>query len=106
MGPAEGAGRRAAGGSAACRVQTGAPPAAAARAAPFDADQFAQTADDAAAQEEDQKHERQAEHQLPGGAELERGLQEILQEQPHGGAEQRTEQRPDPADRGLDHELA
>ena len=35
----------------------------------------------------------QAEHELPGRAEPERGLQEVLQKQPDGGAEQRPEQR-------------
>ena len=58
------------------------------------------------AQEADQQHEHDAEHQLPGRAEPERRLQEILQEQPDRGAEQRTEQRAAAADRGLHHELA
>ena len=63
-------------------------------------------ADDAAAQEADQQHEHHAEHELPGGAEAERLLQEVLQKQPDGGAEQRPEQRAGAADRGLHHQLS
>ena len=53
--------------------------------------QVRDSADDAAAQEADQQHEDDAQHQLPCGAQTERALQEILQEQPHGRADQRTE---------------
>ena len=49
-------------------------------------------ADDAAAQEHHQQHEYQAEHQLPGAAEMQRGLEEIAQIEPDGGADQRPEQ--------------
>ena len=63
-------------------------------------------ADDAAAQEADQQHEDDAEHELPCRAEAERRLQEVLQKQPDGGADQRSEQRAAAADRGLHHELA
>ena len=46
------------------------------------------------------------EHELPRGAQLERGLQEILQEEPDGRADQRAEERAAAADGGLHHELA
>ena len=65
-----------------------------------------EAADDAAAQEADQQHEHEAQHELPGGAEPERRLQEVLQEQPDRGAEQRPEQRAGAADRGLHDQLA
>ena len=68
--------------------------------------QVRDAADDAAAQEADQQHEDDAEHQLPRRAEIQRRLQEVLQEQPDGGADQRPEQRAAAADRGLHHELA
>ena len=63
-------------------------------------------ADQAAAEEADQQHEDDAEHQFPGGAEMQRGLEEIAEIKPHGGADQRSEQRAGAADRGLHHELA
>lgn len=62
--------------------------------------------DDAAAQEADQQHEHDTEHQLPGRSEPERGLQEILQEEPDRRADQRPEKRAPAADRGLHHQLA
>ena len=65
-----------------------------------------EAADDAAAQEADQQHEHDAEHELPGRSQTQRGLEEILQEQPDGGADQRAEQRAPAADGGLHHELA
>jgi hypothetical protein len=41
-----------------------------------------EVADDAAAQKAHQQHEDDAEHELPGCAEIEGGLQKILQKQP------------------------
>ena len=57
------------------------------------------------AQEADQQHEDDAEHELPGGAEMKRGLQEIAEIEPDRGADQRAEQRAGAADRRLHHEL-
>ena len=51
-------------------------------------------------------NEDDAEHQLPGGAEMQRRLEEIAEIEPHGGADQRSEQGAGAADRGLHHELA
>ena len=62
-------------------------------------------ANNAAAQETYQQHEDQAEHKLPRCPEPEGGLQEVLQEQPDRGADQRAEQGAAAADRGLHHEL-
>jgi uncharacterized protein with beta-barrel porin domain len=45
------------------------------------------------AQEADQKHEHHPEHELPGGAEMKRGLQEIAEIEPDRGSNQRAEQR-------------
>ena len=58
------------------------------------------------AQETDQQHEHHAQHQFPGGAEMERRLQEIAEIEPHRGADQRAEQRAGAADRGLHDQLA
>ena len=65
-----------------------------------------ESADDAATQEHDQQNEHNAKHQLPGGAEMQRRLKEIAEIQPHGGANQRSEQGAGAADRSLHHELA
>ena len=59
-----------------------------------------------AAQKDDQQHENDSQHQLPGGAEMQRGLEEVAQIEPDGGADQRPEQRAGAADRGLHDELA
>jgi hypothetical protein len=48
-------------------------------------------ADDAAAQEAYKKHENDTQHQLPCCAKAERGLQEVLKEEPDAGADQRPE---------------
>ncbi|MGY2930929.1 hypothetical protein ACVWZ6_000531 [Bradyrhizobium sp. GM6.1] len=68
--------------------------------------EIGKAADDAAAQEADQQHEHDTQHQLPGCAEAQCGLQEVLKEQPNGCADQRSEQRAPAADGRLHHELA
>jgi hypothetical protein len=65
----------------------------------------AQPADDALAQEADEEHEHHAERELPGRAELQRALQEVLQEQPDRGADHRPEKRAAPAYGGLHDQL-
>ena len=74
--------------------------------APDERKEIPDAADDALAQEDDQQYEHHAQHQFPLRAQPQRRLQEILQEQPHGGADQRAEQRGAAADGGLHHELA
>ncbi len=54
-------------------------------------EQVGDSADDTAAQEADQQHEDHPQHQFPGGTQPQCALQEILQEQPDGRADQRTE---------------
>jgi hypothetical protein len=60
---------------------------------------------DQSTQEANQQHEDHAEHQLPGGPEMQRGLQEVAQMEPHRRADQRSELRAGAADRGLHHQL-
>ena len=69
-------------------------------------EQILDAADDSLPQEAHQQHEHQAEHQLPGRAQLQGGLQEVLQEEPHAGADERAEQRATSADGGLHDQLA
>jgi hypothetical protein len=64
-----------------------------------------EAANQSAAQEADQQHENYAQHQLPGGAEIERGLQKIAQVEPHRRPEQRPEQSAGTTDRRLHHQL-
>ncbi len=54
----------------------------------------------------DQQHEDDAEHQLPGRAEMQRRLEEVAEIEPDRRADQRPEQRAGAADRGLHDELA
>src|SRR3546814_3150367 len=58
------------------------------------------------AQEADQQHEDDAERQFPRSPEPQRSLQEVAQVEPHGGADQRTEQRAEAADHRLHDKLA
>jgi hypothetical protein len=69
-------------------------------------DHVANPAHDALAQEAHEEHEDHAQHQLPGSAELEGALEEILEEEPHGGSDQRAHERAAAADDGLHHQLA
>src|ERR1051325_1941403 len=75
--------------------------------APVSMDQaieVAQAADDALAQEADEDHEYQAEDELPGGAQVQRRLEEVLQEEPNPGTDQRPEERAAAADDALAQE--
>ncbi len=75
-------------------------------AAHDDLPQRYESADDAATQEHDQQNEDDTKHQLPGGAKMQRRLQEIAEIEPHSGADQRSEQGAGAADRSLHHKLA
>ena len=75
------------------------------RGAGRERDQVLDAADHAAAQEDDESHEHEAEHQPPGAAEMQRVLEEVAEIEPDGRADQRAEQRAGAADRGLHHEL-
>jgi hypothetical protein len=52
------------------------------------------------------RHEDDSQHELPRGAELQRALQEILEEEPQRRARERAEERAAPADHRLHDELA